>query len=108
MPPKLMGDPKSWRKFIVALLPHNNCYERHTDDHIKHILDSVLQLSNDDGATPRNKSVITRLDTTDSKSIQDRMKEDEKNGSCINCTCFCLMRLLSTLLISSRCSRSPH
>ena len=74
-----MGDPKSWRKFVVALLPHNCCYERHSDDHIKHILENVLHLSSD-GATPRNKSVFTRLDMTDVKSIQDRMKEDEKVG----------------------------
>ena len=77
----LYGDPKSWKKFVVAILPHNICYERHTDDHIKQIIADVLNLSSDKvGITPRNKSIFQCLDQTDLKSIQARMKEDEKLG----------------------------
>ena len=81
MPPKLLGSPKSWKTFVVALLPHNGCYERHTDDHIKAILSDVLNHSDSTAtATPRNKSIFQRLNTTDVKSIQAKLKEDEKNG----------------------------
>jgi hypothetical protein len=81
-PPPLLGDPKSWRKFVVALLPHNGCYERHTDDHIRQILGDVLDLSSSSStkSTPRHKSVFHRLDVTNLKAIQDRMKVDEKLG----------------------------
>jgi hypothetical protein len=81
-PPQLLGNPKSWKKFVVALLPHNGCYERHTDDHIHNVLSLLIQQSSDSSvtATPRHKSIFQRLDVTNVKAIQAKMKEDEKNG----------------------------
>ena len=75
-------------------------------------LDNVLQLSSD-GATPRNKSVFTRLDMTDVKSIQDHFKGfEKKDGTCKNYN-MCNQRCANGQVSNTSCllhndSKYPH